>query len=227
MQRSRSFSARPTIRVVCISDTHLQCRGVRIPNGDILVHAGDLTGSGTLDELSAEVAWLESLPHPHKVIIAGNHDFCFQVHPEEAKARCGGLIYLQDEEAAVGGLRVYGSPWQPEFLGWAFGRERGEPLRQTWAAIPPGLDLLVTHGPPRTIGDRTFAQDHVGCDDLLEATRRTAPTYHVFGHVHEGYGMHPRGPTIHVNASLLDLHYHPVNPPIVLDVEVARPGRGA
>jgi len=207
------------LRVVCISDTHTQCRRVEIPPGDVLIHAGDLTGSGSLEELASEAAWLRTMPHTHKVIIAGNHDFCFERCGEAARALCDGLIYLEDAEVTVAGLRIYGSPWQPRFFDWAFNLDRGEPLRRVWSMIPEGLDVLVTHGPPRSLGDRTAAGEAVGCDDLLDATRRTAPTYHVFGHIHEGYGVHREGSTTYVNASTVDLGYRPVNPPVVLEVQ--------
>lgn len=196
----------------------MQCRRVEIPRGDILIHAGDLTGSGTLEELASEAAWLRAMPHSHKVIIAGNHDFCFERRSKAARALCDGLIYLEDAEVTVAGIRIYGSPWQPRFLDWAFNLDRGEPLRRVWSMIPEGLDLLVTHGPPRSFGDRTADGDAVGCDDLLDATRRTAPTYHVFGHIHEGYGVHHDGSTTYVNASTVNLRYHPVNAPVVLQV---------
>lgn len=214
------------LRVVCISDTHMQCRRVEIPPGDVLIHAGDLTGSGTLEELASEAAWLRTMPHAHKVIIAGNHDFCFERRGESAQALCDGLIYLEDAEVTVAGLRIYGSPWQPRFFDWAFNLDRGEPLRRAWSMIPEGLDVLVTHGPPRSFGDRTAAGAAVGCDDLLDATRRTAPTYHIFGHIHEGYGVHREGSTTYVNASTVDLGYRPVNPPVVLEVR-PRGGQGS
>ena len=207
------------LRVVCISDTHVQCRRVEIPPGDVLIHAGDLTGSGSLEELASEAAWLRTMPHTHKVIIAGNHDFCFERCGAAARALCDGLIYLEDAEVTVAGLRIYGSPWQPRFFDWAFNLDRGEPLRRVWSMIPEGLDVLVTHGPPRSLGDRTAAGEAVGCDDLLDATRRTAPTYHVFGHIHEGYGVHRDGPTTYINASTVDLSYRPVNAPVVLEVQ--------
>jgi predicted phosphohydrolase len=45
-----------------------------VPNGDVLIHAGDLTENSTLSELQAHIDWLSPLPHTHKVVITGNHD---------------------------------------------------------------------------------------------------------------------------------------------------------
>ncbi|KAL6307091.1 Metallo-dependent phosphatase-like protein [Sparassis latifolia] len=59
-------------RFVCISDTH--SRQFAVPEGDVLLHSGDLTNSGTYKGFRSTIEWLADLPHPHKIIIAGNHD---------------------------------------------------------------------------------------------------------------------------------------------------------
>lgn len=207
------------MRLVCVSDTHEQGRRVVVPDGDVLVHAGDLTYRGTLETIAREADWLRSLPHPHKVVVAGNHDFAFQLTPDAARAVMHGLTYLQDEAADLGGLRFWGSPWQPWFHDWAFNLERGPALRAKWDLIPAGLDVLVTHGPPAGHGDRVLRGPDVGCEDLLEAVRRTGPRVHVFGHIHEGYGITEAHGTRFVNASTCDARYRPVQPPIVIDLE--------
>jgi predicted phosphohydrolase len=206
------------VRIVCISDTHGLARGVEVPGGDVLVHAGDLSMIGAPEELAAEADWLRSLPHPHKVVVAGNHDFGFERTPDEARALFRGLTYLEDEEALVAGLRVYGSPWQPEFGGWAFNLPRGKPLREKWERIPRGIDVLVTHGPPQGVRDATWDGRTVGCADLVEAVRRVRPRLHVFGHIHEGYGRTDDHGLVSVNASLCTAAYRPTNPPVVVDL---------
>ncbi|PGG97610.1 hypothetical protein GX51_07242 [Blastomyces parvus] len=70
--RTRTPSQRP-IRVVCISDTHDHPLP-SVPDGDLLIHAGDLTNSGTRADIQAAVDWLKTLPHAEKVVVAGNHD---------------------------------------------------------------------------------------------------------------------------------------------------------
>lgn len=206
------------MRIVCISDTHNQHDLIRVPDGDLLIHAGDLTGYGILPQIEKAADWLRSLPHPQKIVIAGNHDWGFQNEPEEALALMDGLTYLEDAEVVVGGLRIWGSPWQPAFCDWAFNLEPGEALRKKWDLIPEGIDILVTHGPPRGQGDVTFDGRSVGCEELLDAVRRIRPAYHVFGHIHEGYGVTTEGATTFVNASNCDHTYAPINAPIVLEV---------
>jgi predicted phosphohydrolase len=206
------------VRLVLVSDTHGVARTVPIPPGDVLVHAGDLSFVGSEDQLRAEADWLRSLPHPFKVVVAGNHDFGFEVDPERARPLMHGLVYLQDAETTIGGLRFYGSPWQPRFMDWAFNLDRGPAIRAKWDLVPAGVDVLVTHGPPAGHGDRTLGGTAVGCADLLDAVRRIRPRLHVFGHIHEGYGTTAEGPTAFVNASLCDVRYRPVHPPVVVDL---------
>ena len=63
------------MRLVCISDTHsLHRRIPDVPDGDILIHAGDCLGAGTLDNVEDLNDWLGTLSHQHKIVIAGNTD---------------------------------------------------------------------------------------------------------------------------------------------------------
>ncbi len=207
------------MRVVCISDTHGRHASLDIPDGDLLIHAGDLTDHGEWDLLESFDRWLETLAHPHKVVIAGNHDFCFEREPERAASMLSNATYLQDSSATVDGLRIYGSPWQPWFYDWAFNLGRGAEIAARWAAIPTDTDILVTHGPPLGSGDRVVrSAEQVGCADLLRALDRVRPRLHVFGHIHEGYGRYDRPDLILVNASSCTVEYRPTNPPIVVDL---------
>lgn len=190
------------MRIVAVADTHSYQDDLgALPNGDVFIHAGDLLQYGSLEELRRFTQWVRQLPHEHKVIIAGNHDWCFVRSAEVARREVEAVAtYLQDAAATVAGLRFWGSPYQPEFFGWAFNLPRGEPLRERWSRIPEGVDVLITHGPPRGIGD--FVQgEHVGCDDLLEAVRRKRPALHLFGHIHEDGGVRQEGPTTFANVT--------------------------
>ncbi len=218
------------MRIVCLSDTHNLHRQVEVPDADVLVHAGDLTLGGSAAEVSAFAEWFKGLPHPHKVVIAGNHDWLFEREPDQARRLLGDVSYLQDEGLEIEGLRFWGSPWQPWFLSWAFNLPRGQALREKWAQIPGDTDVLITHGPPHGLHDRVgkaFPRvvsavmghgEHAGCRDLLEAVTRIAPRLHVFGHIHEGYGSTRCGRTLHVNASICDAAYRPSNAPVVVDL---------
>lgn len=209
------------MRIVCISDTHLshEAGKIQIPDGDILIHAGDGTLEGSVREIQVFLRWLKGFHHRHKIFIAGNHDRLFEQDPGLARSLVPrSITYLQDEAVVVDGLRIHGSPWQPEFMGWAFNLPRGPRLREKWKRIPEGVDILVTHGPPAGILDQPPHGEHVGCADLREAVERLQPKLHVFGHVHHGHGMSKIGATTFVNASVWDESFEPNNAPLVVDL---------
>ena len=203
------------MRLVLISDTHNQQRSLVLPAGDALIHAGDFTMRGTEVEVAAFGAWLETQPHRHKIVVAGNHDFLFEREPRFARSLLpADAHYLCDSEVTLEGLRFWGAPWQPWFLDWAFNLPRGAPIAAKWALIPEGIDVLITHGPPMGTADRTERGENVGCADLGEAMARVKPRLSVFGHIHEGYGAHGDK----VNAAICDARYRLVNRPIVVDL---------
>jgi predicted phosphodiesterase len=74
------------LRVVVISDTHNRHEALVMPPGDLLLHCGDLTLSGTEAEIVAVDRWFAALPHKKIVVIAGNHDFLFQQDRQKAQA---------------------------------------------------------------------------------------------------------------------------------------------
>ncbi len=161
-----------------------------VPPCELLVHAGDFSRRGRREELAAVLAWMAAQPARARVLVAGNHDrFCEHASAEaHAMATRCGVRYLDDEGVEIDGLAIWGSPVTPAFRSTAFNRARGAALRAHWERIPDGVDLLVTHGPPRGLGDRVFFGAHVGCDDLLARVRALAPRVHLFGHIHEARG---------------------------------------
>ncbi|XP_039271036.2 metallophosphoesterase MPPED2-like isoform X1 [Styela clava] len=234
-------------RFVCISDTHNEHRNLKLPPGDVLLHCGDFSLAGELKEIDEFNEWLGEVPFKHKVVIAGNHELSFDQkimeHVELAKknnsyvrfgkylkpieekdwrnirSRLTNCTYLEDSEIMINGIRIWGSPWQPEFGNWGFNLTRGRPLMEKWNKIPNGVDILMTHGPPAGHGDRVVSGQRVGCVDLLNTVQlRVQPKYHLFGHIHEGYGLTTDQFTTYINCSSVDYHYDPGHPPIVFDM---------
>jgi Icc-related predicted phosphoesterase len=207
------------MRIIAISDTHGRMDAADVPDGDVLLHAGDLTMRGRIEEIERVGAWLRTLPHRHKVVIAGNHDFAFEDTPGDARDALGdGLTYLQDDGVTIDGLRFWGSPWQPRFFDWAFNLDRGAPLAAKWELIPSATDVLVTHGPPAGILDLAVSGEHVGCADLLQRIETVRPRVHVFGHIHEAAGVLEHQGTTFVNASICDVDYRPTGTARVIDL---------
>ncbi|XP_054774277.2 metallophosphoesterase domain-containing protein 1-like [Lytechinus pictus] len=188
-----------------------------------------------------------TLPHRHKIVIAGNHELTFdqQLMSErnshvfmsfasafeglkknewkEIRSLLTNCTYLEDSQTHVMGFKIYGSPWQPVFCDWGFNLPRGQALLDKWNKIPEDTDILITHGPPLGHGDLASNGCRAGCVELLSTVqRRVRPKYHVFGHIHEGYGVTTDGQTTFVNAAICDVHYRPCNPPIVFDLPTPR-----
>lgn len=198
LQRLPSQPTHP-ITIVCISDTHTQIPD-EVPDGDVLIHAGDMCNTGDVVELQTQIDWLRSLPHQHKIVIAGNHDAfldprsrqTLHVDQRHGKLDFGDLQYLQHGDVelvfpAQGGrrLRVYGAPQVPiDGPEHAFRYERG---LDAWSeTIPDDIDILITHTPPKYHRDLPAA---LGCEWLLKETWRVRPRLHVCGHIHAGSGV--------------------------------------
>ena len=213
-------------RIVCLSDTHNCTHEIDVPDGDILIHAGDATIRGTIEEVAGFNRWFKSLPHRHKIFVAGNHDWLFQRDNDQARSLLDpSITYLQDSASEIDGISIYGSPWQPRFYDWAFNLDRGEQMAEKWSLIPEdvaqdpcGVGVLITHGPPSGILDQTPEGEHAGCEELRKRIAQVRPRLHVFGHIHLGYGTAELDGTRFVNGCSCDEDYHPSNSPVVIDI---------
>ncbi len=202
-----------------ISDTHFQHEKLNLPGGDMLIHAGDLCKYGTEDEVIVFLEWFEKQAYTHKIFIAGNHDWFFEIYdnPYIDKIIPPTIHYLNDLGVEIEGFKIWGSPVQPAFCDWAFNRKTGAEINKHWELIPKDTDILITHGPPFGILDQTDSNYNAGCEMLLKKVNQIKPKIHVFGHIHEGYGMIEKGKTIFANASSVNSNYQMVNAPIVLN----------
>ena len=209
------------MKLTFISDTHSLHNQLELDSGDVLIHCGDFTGRGSLDDTEDFAEYIAKQDFTHKVVIAGNHERCFEDHRRHAAEQIlkdVGIIYLNDSGIDISGLKFWGSPIQPEFFDWAFNRQRGEDIRQHWDMIPDDVDVLLTHGPVFGILDRCTDGERVGCEELLEVVQRIKPKIHAFGHIHESYGVQEIDSTVFVNACNLDERYKIKNPPVELTI---------
>merc|ERR1711976_610020 len=243
-----NFKEKPenSVRIVMISDTHDHHHMIDdIPEGDIIIHAGDFTQNGTPEAVINFSRWFGSLPHKHKVVIAGNHDITLDedFYLEEGHRWHGknlkdhksalaamrdnpGFIYLENSTVEILGLKIYGSPYSAFFHNWAFNSHRGPESAEIWSQIPDDTDIIVAHGPALGYGDRVISPyfpghqgTHCGCANLLhEIKYRIKPKLMISGHIHEDPGAWTDGVTTFVNASTCDLKYKPVNPICVIDL---------
>lgn len=195
------------IKVVCISDTHSKIPSLQLPQGDLLIHAGDLTNTGTAAAIQQQIDWLKTLQRPtsdgagfqHIVVVCGNHDSYFDqrsrsAHDKKTRATLdwGAIHYLEHTSTSLPfsgdrTLKVYGAPQIPKCGGreFAFQYARGQ---DAWSeTVPDDVDVLVTHNPPKWHLDIPENGGR-GCEWLLKEVWRVKPTLQVFGHVHAGYG---------------------------------------
>ena len=215
-------------RIVSISDTHGSHFGIKIPDGDVLVHCGDFCSDGNMRDAMNFLRWFNTHPHKHKIFIAGNHDWICEKDPSLFRGlltEFPDLIYLQDNGCEVDGLKFWGSPVQPFFYNWAFNRHRGEEIKHHWDIIPDDTDVLITHGPPYGICDKALrpefeTTEHTGCKDLLDATLRIAPKLHIFGHIHyDGQTSYIGPKTTYANVSMLNEAYLVWGKPTIFDID--------
>ncbi len=205
-------------RIVCTADLHENL--IEIPDCDLLLIAGDISfaSKGDLAAKQAFLAgpfreWLDGVPAAEIVLVAGNHDQSIEAWGLPPDLRCH---YLEDERTELFGLRIWGTPWQPRFYGWAFNtpRRHGERFLATkFELIPADTQILVCHGPPRGYGDHTGRSDgqpHVGSTALTETIQRIQPRLMVCGHIHSGYGRYRLGDT-ETLAAHVNNDYRPTN----------------
>jgi Icc-related predicted phosphoesterase len=210
------------MKIVAIADTHMLHNDLMVPEGDLLIHAGDMCTYGRENEARETAKWWKSLPHPHKIYVPGNHDVSIyenrslrELYEDENSH------VLIDEALEIDGIKFWGSPWTPEFCGWAFMLQRGgDVLANNWAAIPDDTDVLITHGPRFGYGDRNEENLPVGCEALAWRLEQMPDLkYHIFGHIHTDYGIRRFNNTSVINASIHEgtWKHHDFTPPIVFE----------
>lgn len=218
------------MKLVCISDTHGDHEQVVLPAGDVLIHAGDLTGHGTEQETLAFMQWFGLQDFEHKLCVAGNHDTFMESEPDLAAefARHNGVYLLNDSGCHIGGLNFWGSPITPRFHDWSFMRDPGAAIEAHWRLIPENTDVLITHGPPHGILDQVerddFQFEHTGCPSLLERIHEVAPLLHLFGHIHEARGRVDADNLSYINVATMNKGYCIAHEPVRIELNVNKSG---
>ncbi len=214
-------------RIVCISDSHCKHKQLDpLPDGDILIHAGDISMIGKIWKVESFLRWFDKQAFSNKIFVAGNHDWLFQKDPGLAQQlvnETDTVDYLQDSMIEREGLKIWGSPWSPRFYDWAFNMDQEERGRK-WNLIPEDCDIVITHGPMYGIGDKAprdnrKGYEHTGCKILYQTlVKKVRPALHVCGHIHSGFGVYETDGITSINASNLNEKYQCVNKPIVVDL---------
>lgn len=192
---------------------------------DVLVIAGDNTANGHMAEVEEFLERIEKNKDKfgHCIVIAGNHDWAMRdTYIMKELFNSEKIHYLYNEEIVIDGVKFWGSPYTPEFQGWAFMREdyqvNNVDLKEIWSHIPEDTDVLITHGGPYNILD--YCSDrHVGSMSLLVKMIEIKPKVSIFGHIHEGYGeMLLNDLTRCYNVAYCDGSYRPGQKPQMIEL---------
>ena len=198
------------MKLLIVSDTHgMHWLLPKLPEADIFIHCGDFANSGRYAEEYIDFnEWLDKVPvpKPHRLLCAGNHDVKLDAYHAESSLKTAahgrGLltngVYLQDQSITLLGKKFYFSPWTPSFCGWGFNADRGDQIRPFWEQIPDDTEILITHGPPYGILDKSVRESderypmfpHLGCEELAKRIKDLKYLrLHAFGHIHGGMGI--------------------------------------
>lgn len=189
------------MKIVQISDTHGQHRLLcDLPEGDVLIHCGDITENGTEEEVLDFLNWFIDLPYQHKIFVAGNHDLCLR-DADGIEDLPDNIHFLQDCGINIDGSKFFGICYDhPE------------------AAIPVGTDIVITHEPPMNILDKT-GDISWGNFFLWKRIMEVRPKYHLFGHAHSAQGVLKKNGIVFSNASLLDDSKNLIFSPKIFNIE--------
>jgi Icc-related predicted phosphoesterase len=176
------------------SDTHGLHGWLEYPQDiDIAIFSGD--ESNSRDPYTNEQECLNFLEWystafkaKHKVFVAGNHSTAIAkglITRKQIEKK--GIIYLENSSCEIEGAKIWGSPITPTFGDWSFMRSRDK-LNKLWQEIPEDTDIVVVHGPPKTILDSSYDRNNVlefcGCSALLKRMLSIQPRFMMFGHIH-------------------------------------------
>lgn len=218
------------MKIVAISDTHNYTNGdFNVPDGDLLIHAGDATFNGYSKEIEKFGQWFRKLPHKHKIFVPGNHDTLFEDsegaaltaffgEPSYRVRSREGVTVLINDFMIVDGLKIYGHSWTPYFGGWAYNVRDSREMSHLLSGVPSDTDIVISHGPPYGVGDVNIKGENCGCKVLRKKISSIEPRYVFCGHIHEGYGGYRFGNIEVFNVSTCNLRYQPINPAVELEV---------
>lgn len=198
------------MKICCLSDSHMHHRKIKIPRDlDMIIHAGDFTYHGELDEVHNFIKWYKEQPAKYKLLVCGNHEVVISKQYALLKTMCedAGIQLLCNSHTVIEGHTIFGSPHSVNFgRGWAYMADEAD-LGRLYDTILPDTDILITHGP--AYGNLDFCPGgHVGSTALAHRlTELTNLKLHVTGHIHESRGTMFKDGLLTVNAAICGIPY--------------------
>lgn len=220
------------MRIVATSDTHFLFDNTLIPDGDVLIHAGDLMMNGTLQEWNSRVESLRAMPHKTKLLVPGNHDYFIEHYPKVAEdmlAEAGIELWGTKVDRMmrdVGGFNFLFLPYVTNLPSWAYNRGE-EWLADFLSYITAPVDVVVSHAPMYGLLDainpkafRARDKEYVGCRAYARWFNQLLhqPKYWVCGHIHESYGTAELRGTKFMNVAMCNKKYEQANQAMVFDL---------
>lgn len=214
-----------TLKICHISDSHLQILP-ELPEADVLVHTGDALNSGSLSELEQFRQQLLQVKDKYDriIFIPGNHDRIFEDTYHSAKQfleqEVNNLTVLNHEPYDYKGYKWFGTSFQPFIGRWAFGVKDNLDLYEKYRQIPIETEILLTHCPPKGILDFHSLYGRLGSKALTLALKELPNLKaHLFGHIHEAYGLDYKNKVWYSNAALCNEDYEVANEPRIIELE--------
>ncbi len=162
---------------------------------DLILSCGDLS--------SSYLSYLVTLARCPLLYVHGNHDVGYRMNPPE------GCDCIDDHFVTYNGIRILGlggcRRYRPGEYQYTESQMRRRIRRLRWQLWRhKGVDIVVTHAPPKDLGDDTDPA-HWGFTALRELLDKYQPAYLLHGHVHMRYGSREReisyGNTTIINTS--------------------------
>ncbi|MEL7449854.1 MAG: metallophosphoesterase family protein [Pseudomonadota bacterium] len=207
------------MKLVVISDTHLRHEHFGRLQGDVLIHCGDMFDLFEEDgaDMAAMDRWFGEQDFDLVLCTGGNHDLPLERALQRDPQPFRNAVYLQDDAYTYQGKVFWGSPWVPDLPYHAFHASSRE-LVDKWSRIPVGVDVLITHTPPRSILDESSGGYALGCHDLMQAVNHVKPSVHCFGHIHHSRGELQRRGIRFINACSVQRGVDGVLDPVVVEL---------
>ena len=215
------------MKIVAFSDNHSDWN-FEVPNGNVLICAGDFSYMGNPAEIQDFIGWLNEQPHKHKLWIAGNHELGIENFPHNAEAidNKTGATYIHDKVIEIERLKFFGCNFTPEFNNWAFNLT--EKQSKIYWENAPEADVIICHGPPHGILDKVTPEYRVerslGCEYFKQYLERVKPKVAIFGHIHGGFGHETitwddESKTECYNVSVMNEQYQLTNSTTIIEVK--------
>lgn len=169
--------------------------------------------------------WYDELPFKYKIYIAGNHSTAMAKGLIDMK-EYPSIIHLENSSVDIEGIKIWGSPYSLAYgTGWAYQLKHTKALN-LWSTIPADVDIILTHGPCKYIGDTGTEGTSAGDKTLFNVVRQREPKFFMCGHFHDmqkygmyNYGVYQNWGITFINSTVTDLRYNVINPPIKFEVE--------